>query len=235
MAANGQNATLTVLGIETSCDETAAAVVSLADGRPEILSDVVLSQVDAHAAFGGVVPEVAARAHVEALRSLTHKALTEAGVHPSDLDGVAATAEVEVVADPAGDRVGQTAGEGVLVYGRERLLVVDLELGQELADLVGAPALLTQRRADRAAQAGGACGQACRTAAMPAAERPVGASPLCPGAGSRRARAIAGSPVTPGMDCRAGGKSHGEPAGNKTASAAGLTFCAKISRSSSSL
>ena len=57
-----------VLGIETSCDETAAAVVERrADGTGHILSDIVLSQIDAHAIFGGVVPEIAARAHVEAL------------------------------------------------------------------------------------------------------------------------------------------------------------------------
>ena len=57
-----------VLGIETTCDETAAAVVErLEDGRGRILSNVVLSQVNEHAAFGGVVPEIAARAHLEAL------------------------------------------------------------------------------------------------------------------------------------------------------------------------
>jgi N6-L-threonylcarbamoyladenine synthase len=77
----------TVLAFETSCDETAVAVVR---GR-EVLSNVLSSQVDLHARFGGVVPEVAARAHVEAIRALTHRALTEAGVHPGDLDAVAAT------------------------------------------------------------------------------------------------------------------------------------------------
>ena len=77
----------TILGLETSCDETAAAVVR---GR-EVLSNVLSSQVDQHARFGGVVPEVAARAHVEAIRSLTHRALRDAGVHQMDLDAVAAT------------------------------------------------------------------------------------------------------------------------------------------------
>lgn len=77
----------TVLAFETSCDETAVAVVR---GR-EVLSNVLSSQVELHARFGGVVPEVAARAHVEAIRSLTHRALTDAGVHPDDLDAVAAT------------------------------------------------------------------------------------------------------------------------------------------------
>ncbi|MFP3913370.1 MAG: tRNA (adenosine(37)-N6)-threonylcarbamoyltransferase complex transferase subunit TsaD [Actinomycetota bacterium] len=80
--------TPTVLAFETSCDETAVAVVK----GEEILSNVLSSQVDLHARFGGVVPEVAARAHVEAIRSLTHEALRQAGVHPDDLDGVAATA-----------------------------------------------------------------------------------------------------------------------------------------------
>jgi N6-L-threonylcarbamoyladenine synthase len=77
----------TVLAFETSCDETAVAVVQ---GR-RILSNVLSSQVELHERFGGVVPEVAARAHVEAIRSLTHRALAEAGVHPADLDGMAAT------------------------------------------------------------------------------------------------------------------------------------------------
>lgn len=77
----------TVLAFETSCDETAVAVVR----GMEPLSNVLASQVDAHARFGGVVPEVAARAHVESIRALTHRALAEAGVHPDDLDGVAAT------------------------------------------------------------------------------------------------------------------------------------------------
>lgn len=76
-----------VLGFETSCDETAVAVTR----GYEVLSNVLASQVDDHARFGGVVPEVAARAHVEAIRSLTHSALRQAGVHSMDLDAVAAT------------------------------------------------------------------------------------------------------------------------------------------------
>lgn len=79
--------TPTILAFETSCDETAVAVVR----GTEVLSNVLASQVDLHARFGGVVPEVAARAHVEAIRSLTHRALVEAGVHPDDLDAIAST------------------------------------------------------------------------------------------------------------------------------------------------
>jgi N6-L-threonylcarbamoyladenine synthase len=76
-----------ILGLETSCDETGIAVVR----GSEVLSNVLATQVDDHARFGGVVPEVAARAHVEAIRSLTHRALRDAGVHSMDLDAVAAT------------------------------------------------------------------------------------------------------------------------------------------------
>jgi len=76
-----------ILGIETSCDETGVAVVR----GHEILASVLSSQVDAHARFGGVVPEVAARAHVEAIRPMAHLALRQAGVHSDQLDAVAAT------------------------------------------------------------------------------------------------------------------------------------------------
>src|SRR5215204_4079876 len=77
-----------VLGIETSCDETAAAVV--VDAR-EVLSSVVSSQVDLHARFGGVVPEIASRAHVELLTPVVAEALVEAGVDGPDLTAVACT------------------------------------------------------------------------------------------------------------------------------------------------
>lgn len=81
-----------VLGIETSCDETAAAViVRHEDGRGEILSDVVLSQLEEHSAYGGVVPEIAARAHVEALDGLISEALKRSGLTLRDIDAVAAT------------------------------------------------------------------------------------------------------------------------------------------------
>ncbi len=77
-----------ILGIETSCDETAAAVV--ADGH-DVMSSVVSSQVDLHATFGGVVPEIASRAHVELLNPVIGRALLEATVDPHGLAAVAAT------------------------------------------------------------------------------------------------------------------------------------------------
>jgi len=77
-----------VLGIETSCDETAAAVVN--DDR-RILSNIVRSQHDAHQPYGGVVPEIAARAHVEVVDEIVHQAMAQAGAEFGDLAGIAAT------------------------------------------------------------------------------------------------------------------------------------------------
>jgi N6-L-threonylcarbamoyladenine synthase len=84
--------TIRVLGIETSCDETAAAVVACRAGRGEIQSNIVLSQIAEHAAFGGVVPEIAARAHVEALDGVIEAALSDAAAVLDDLDAIAVTA-----------------------------------------------------------------------------------------------------------------------------------------------
>jgi N6-L-threonylcarbamoyladenine synthase len=80
---------MNILGIETSCDETAAAVVT---GGREILSDLVLSQLDEHRPYGGVVPEIAARSHLDHIDGLVARALDEAGLGFAELDGVAATA-----------------------------------------------------------------------------------------------------------------------------------------------
>ena len=79
MTASNDNRELRVLGIETSCDETAAAVVlRRGPAKGEILSNLVSTQLDEHAAFGGVVPEIAARAHVEMLDKLIKQAMDEA-------------------------------------------------------------------------------------------------------------------------------------------------------------
>lgn len=84
---------LTVLGIETSCDETAAAVLrAQATYRTEVLSNIVFSQIDEHAAFGGVVPEIAARAHIEKLDGVIAAALGDASVPLQELDAIAVTA-----------------------------------------------------------------------------------------------------------------------------------------------
>ncbi len=83
---------VTVLGIETSCDETAAAVVRLSNGRAEIMAERVAGQADDHAIYGGVVPEIAARAHVERLDGLIRLVMDEAKLDFDALSGVAATA-----------------------------------------------------------------------------------------------------------------------------------------------
>jgi N6-L-threonylcarbamoyladenine synthase len=84
---------LTFLGIETSCDETAAAIVKEnSDGTGEILSNIVSSQVEEHREFGGIVPELAARAHVEKIEFIIKKAIEESNFNLENLDGIAATA-----------------------------------------------------------------------------------------------------------------------------------------------
>ena len=77
-----------ILAVESSCDETAVAVVR--NGRT-VLSDAIASQADMHAAYGGVVPEIASRKHVEAIAPLADRALREAGIGKQDIDAVAVT------------------------------------------------------------------------------------------------------------------------------------------------
>ena len=70
-----------ILGIESSCDETAVAIIKEnINGKPEILSNVISSQVDVHREFGGVVPELAARSHIEKIDLIAKKALNESGI-----------------------------------------------------------------------------------------------------------------------------------------------------------
>ena len=82
-----------ILGIESSCDETAASIISENDkGDPIILSNIVSSQVDIHKEFGGVVPELAARSHMEKIDWIVQKAIDDSGVNINELDAVASTA-----------------------------------------------------------------------------------------------------------------------------------------------
>jgi N6-L-threonylcarbamoyladenine synthase len=117
---------LTVLGLETSCDETAAAVVRRsADGRVKVLSSVIASQIAEHAPYGGVVPEIAARAHVESIDAIAAQAMAEAGVAYADLTGVAATAGPGLV---GGVMVGLSFGKAVaLARGLPLIAVNHLE------------------------------------------------------------------------------------------------------------
>jgi N6-L-threonylcarbamoyladenine synthase len=86
------SAPLTLLGLESSCDDTGAAILRGSGQRAEILANVVSSQADLHAPYGGVVPEIAARAHAERLDLAVERALAEAGVTLGDLDAIAVTA-----------------------------------------------------------------------------------------------------------------------------------------------
>jgi N6-L-threonylcarbamoyladenine synthase len=115
-----------VLGIETTCDETAAAVVERTEeGLGKLLSNVVLSQVSEHAAFGGVVPEIAARAHVEALDRIIGRALLDAGKSIGEIDAVAAAAGPGLI---GGVIVGLTTAKAIaLVNGKPLIAVNHLE------------------------------------------------------------------------------------------------------------
>jgi N6-L-threonylcarbamoyladenine synthase len=128
---------LTLLGLETSCDETAAAVVRLVGGRAEVLSSVVLSQVDEHAAFGGVVPEIAARSHVEAIAPVTRQALAEAGLGWDAIDGVAATAGPGLV---GGVMVGLSFGKAAALARGLPLVAVNHLEGHAVSARLAAPA-----------------------------------------------------------------------------------------------
>ena len=135
---------IVVLGIETSCDETAAAVVSRdTTGRGHVLGNVVRSQWDKHRAFGGVVPEIAARAHVECLDELIAEAMRRARLEFAQLDAIAATAGPGLI---GGLIVGLVTGKAIaLAHGKPFMAVNHLEahaLTVGLTDGVAPPYLL---------------------------------------------------------------------------------------------
>jgi N6-L-threonylcarbamoyladenine synthase len=119
-------ATSHILGIETSCDETAAAVVERqADGSGSIIANVVRSQIKDHAPYGGVVPEIAARAHVSVLDRIVQQAMAEWGGEYADLDGVAATAGPGLL---GGVIVGLTFAKAIaMAHGKPLIAVNHLE------------------------------------------------------------------------------------------------------------
>jgi N6-L-threonylcarbamoyladenine synthase len=125
-----------VLGLETSCDETAASVVRLdADGNVEVLSSVVASQIAVHAPYGGVVPEIAARAHVESIDAIAAEALSAAGLGYGDLTGVAATAGPGLV---GGVMVGLSFGKAVALARGLPLIAVNHLEGHAVSARLGA-------------------------------------------------------------------------------------------------
>jgi N6-L-threonylcarbamoyladenine synthase len=128
--------TLTVLGVETSCDETAAAVIRRApDGHIEVKSSIIASQIAAHAPFGGVVPEIAARAHVEIIDRVIAQAMQAAGIGFGELDGVAATAGPGLV---GGVMVGLSAGKAIALARGLPLVAVNHLEGHALSARLGA-------------------------------------------------------------------------------------------------
>ena len=121
---------LTILGIETSCDETASAVVrGSAPGPGEILSNVVFSQIEAHAPYGGVVPEIASRAHLEILDNIVERALAEAKISLSELDGIAVTAGPGLI---GGVMVGMTTANALALGTGKPLVAVNHLMGHAL-------------------------------------------------------------------------------------------------------
>jgi len=135
-AATGtQRRILTVLGLETSCDETAASVVRLSPAGVEVLSSVIHSQIDDHAAYGGVVPEIAARSHVEMIDGVARRAMTEAGLGFEALDGVAATAGPGLV---GGVMVGLGYGKAVALARGLPLIAVNHLEGHAVSARLGA-------------------------------------------------------------------------------------------------
>ncbi|HIG24056.1 MAG TPA: tRNA (adenosine(37)-N6)-threonylcarbamoyltransferase complex transferase subunit TsaD [Henriciella marina] len=133
----------TVLGIETSCDETAAAVLRLEDGRATILSEIVRSQVEAHAPYGGVVPEIAARAHADIADQIVAASIEKSGLSLSELDGIAATSGPGLI---GGVMVGMMTGKALaLASGKPFLPMNHLEghaLSPRLAEDCAFPYLL---------------------------------------------------------------------------------------------
>ncbi len=126
---------LMVLGLETSCDETAASVVRLTGGRAEVLSSVVHSQIDDHAAYGGVVPEIAARSHVEMIAEVTRRAMAEADLGYDGLDGIAATAGPGLV---GGVMVGLSFGKAAALARGLPLVAVNHLEGHAVSARLGA-------------------------------------------------------------------------------------------------
>ena len=121
----------TILGIESSCDETALAVLSGKAGqKPEILSHIVFSQIKEHSPYGGVVPEIAARAHAERMPSLLKQTMEEAKIDYSDLSAVAATYAPGLI---GGVVVGLMTAKGICVAANKPLIAVNHLEGHALS------------------------------------------------------------------------------------------------------
>ncbi|MEJ5217912.1 tRNA (adenosine(37)-N6)-threonylcarbamoyltransferase complex transferase subunit TsaD [Cognatishimia sp. D5M38] len=136
--------TLTLLGIESSCDDTSAAVVRQSgEAAPKILSNVVYGQTELHAAFGGVVPEIAARAHAEKLDLAVEEALSKAGIGFSDVNAIAVTAGPGLIGGVISGVMcakGLSAGLGIPLVGVNHL--AGHALTPRLTDQIAFPYLM---------------------------------------------------------------------------------------------
>lgn len=126
---------VTVLGIETSCDETAAAIVRVGDGGVEILSDVIHSQIEDHALYGGVVPEIAARAHADMADMVVAQAITSSGLELYEIDAVAATSGPGLI---GGVLVGMMTGKALAMAAGKPFLPVNHLEGHALSPRIAA-------------------------------------------------------------------------------------------------
>jgi N6-L-threonylcarbamoyladenine synthase len=128
-----------VLGIESSCDETAAALVRLGPGAArEIVAQRIASQDDAHRPYGGVVPEIAARAHVERVTPLVEATLSDAGLGLADVDAIAATAGPGLI---GGVMVGLVTAKALAMAGDKPLIAINHLEGHALSPRLADPAL----------------------------------------------------------------------------------------------
>ena len=128
----------TVLGIESSCDETAAAVVRLRNGRAEVLSEVVRTQIEDHAPYGGVVPEIAARAHAEIADEIVALAIEQSGVDLDALDAIAATSGPGLI---GGVMVGMMTGKAMAQATGKPFIPVNHLEGHALSPRLSQPCL----------------------------------------------------------------------------------------------
>ena len=122
-----------ILGIESSCDETAAAVLECDNGRFTVLSDKVASQIEMHARYGGVVPEIASRAHCEIISKITSDALSEAGLSVKELDAIAVTAYPGLIGALL---VGVNFAKGLAYANEKPLIAVDHIKGHIAANYI---------------------------------------------------------------------------------------------------
>ena len=130
------DAPIIVLGIESSCDETAAALLRLdTDNRPTVLAECVRSQIEDHAPYGGVVPEIAARAHAEVADRVVAAVLEEAQLSVKDLDGIAATSGPGLI---GGVMVGMMTGKAIAMVADKPFLPINHLEGHALSPRLAA-------------------------------------------------------------------------------------------------